>query len=126
MTTFTGKYLRQSLQSLQTVAQVFPCEFYQVSKNTFFTEYLLTTVSKPVTQENRDSETISRYLYLLLRLVFQPAKFFEYPLISPLHQETWNISLTALNTKNAVSPVHLIFQFLIILIIFYSLIFHIR
>ena len=126
MTTFTGKYLRQSLQSLQTVAQVFPCEFYQVSKNTFFTEYLLTTVSKPVTQENRDSETISRYLYLLLRLVFQTAKFFEYPLISPLHQETWNISLTALNTKNAASPVHLIFQFLIILIIFYSLIFHIR
>ena len=29
----------------ETLAQVFSCEFYEISKNTFFTEHLRTTVS---------------------------------------------------------------------------------
>ena len=36
---FTGKQLCQSL------AQMFSCEFCKISKNAFFTEYLLTTAS---------------------------------------------------------------------------------
>ena len=32
----------------KTVAQVFCCEFYEISKNTFFTEHLRTTASKCV------------------------------------------------------------------------------
>ena len=43
---FTGKYLCQSLFfKKETVAQVFSCEFSKISKNAFFTEYLLTTAS---------------------------------------------------------------------------------
>ena len=30
----------------QTFAQVFSCEFYEISKNNFFTEHLWTTVSE--------------------------------------------------------------------------------
>ena len=29
----------------ETLAQVFSCEFYEISKNTFFTEHLWTTAS---------------------------------------------------------------------------------
>ena len=39
---FTGKHLCQS----QTLAQVFSCEFCEISKNTFFTEHLRTTASR--------------------------------------------------------------------------------
>ena len=41
----------------ETLGQVFSCEFWQISKNTFFTEHLWTTVSvdpdpiKPTSQE---------------------------------------------------------------------------
>ena len=53
---FTGKHLRQSLFfnkvagwghfiEKDTLAQVFSCEFCEISKNTFFTEHLWTTAS---------------------------------------------------------------------------------
>ena len=44
---FTGKHLCQSsfLIKLQAEAQVFSCEFCNISKNTFFTEHLWTTAS---------------------------------------------------------------------------------
>ena len=44
---FTGKHLCQSLFfnfiKKETLAQVFSCEFCEISKNNFFTEYLRTT-----------------------------------------------------------------------------------
>ena len=47
---FTGKHLRQSLRlqpcnfiKKEALAQVFSCEFYKISKNTFFTENIETT-----------------------------------------------------------------------------------
>ena len=46
-TKFTGKHLYQSLFfKKESLAQVFSCEFCGISKNTFFTEHLWTTVSK--------------------------------------------------------------------------------
>ena len=51
-TKFTGKHLCQSLffnkvaGLLQTLAQVFSCKFCEISKNTFFTEYIWMTASK--------------------------------------------------------------------------------
>ena len=46
---FTGKHLSQSLFFNKVTglrpAQVFPCEFCEFSKNTFFTEHLQTTAS---------------------------------------------------------------------------------
>ena len=56
---FTGKHLRQSLFlnkkaselrpafvfKKNALAQVFSCEFCEISKNTFFTEHLWTTAS---------------------------------------------------------------------------------
>ena len=53
---FTGKHLRQSLFfnkvagpcsfiEQETLAQIFSCEFYEISKNIFFTEHLWTTAS---------------------------------------------------------------------------------
>ena len=43
---FTGKHLCQSLFfKKETLAQVFFCEFCEIFKNTFFTEYLLATAS---------------------------------------------------------------------------------
>ena len=45
---FTGKHLCQSLcfnEVAGTAAQVFSCEFCEISKNTFFTEHLRTTAS---------------------------------------------------------------------------------
>ena len=48
---FTGKHLCKSLffnkvaGLHETLAQVFSCEFYKISKNTFFTEHLRTTAS---------------------------------------------------------------------------------
>ena len=51
-TRFTGKHLCQSLFfnkvnfiKKETLAQVFFCEFYEISKNTFFKEHLWTTAS---------------------------------------------------------------------------------
>ena len=47
-TKFTGKHLCQSLffnKVAETLAQVFSCEFCQISKNTFFTEHLRATAS---------------------------------------------------------------------------------
>ena len=42
----TGKHLCQSLFfKKETLAQVFSCEFCEISKNTFFTEYLWATAS---------------------------------------------------------------------------------
>ena len=49
-TKFTGKHLYQSTPHAcnfikkETLSQVFSCEFCKVSKNTFFTEHLWTTV----------------------------------------------------------------------------------
>ena len=55
LTKFTGKHLWQSLLfnkgvacnfiKKKTLAQVFSCEFFGISKNTFFTEHLWTTAS---------------------------------------------------------------------------------
>ena len=55
---FTGKHQCESLflnkvtglwpatlLKKETLAQVFSCEFYEISKNTFFTEHLWTTAS---------------------------------------------------------------------------------
>ena len=43
---FTGKHLCQSLFfKNETLARAFSCEFCEISKNTFFTEQLLTTAS---------------------------------------------------------------------------------
>ena len=45
---FTQKHLCQSLFfKKETLAQVFSCEFYEISKNTFFTEHPWTTDSQP-------------------------------------------------------------------------------
>ena len=47
-TKFTGKHLCQSLffnKVKETPAQVFSCEFGEISKNTLFTEHLCTTAS---------------------------------------------------------------------------------
>ena len=52
-TKFTGKHLCQSLSfnkgagfSLrETLVQVFPCEFWKIFKNSFFTEHLWATIS---------------------------------------------------------------------------------
>ena len=52
-TKFTGKHLRQSLLfnkgcnfiKKETLAQVFSCEFCEISKHTLFTEHLWTTAS---------------------------------------------------------------------------------
>ena len=51
-TKFTGKHLCQSLffnkvaGLLQTLTQVFSCEFCEISKNTFFTEHIWMAASK--------------------------------------------------------------------------------
>ena len=43
---FTGKHMYQSLFfKKEALPQVFPCEFYKISNNAFFTEHLLTTAS---------------------------------------------------------------------------------
>ena len=65
-TKFTGKHLCQSLffnSSMfliklhvfikkETLAQVFSCEFYEICKNTFFTEHLWTTASESSTGDD--------------------------------------------------------------------------
>ena len=45
---FTGKQLCQRLNFIkkESLAQVFSCEFCEISKNTFFTEHLRTTASR--------------------------------------------------------------------------------
>ena len=59
---FTGKHLCQSLFvcnfiKKETLAQLFSCEFCQISKSTFFTEHLKATAS----------DMISRVFNILLR-----------------------------------------------------------
>ena len=56
---FTGKHLRQSLflknvagTEEETLEQVFSCEFYEISKNTFFTEHLWKTASELLREKN--------------------------------------------------------------------------
>ena len=49
-TKITGKHLCQSpflinFIKKETLAQVFSCEFFEISKNIFFTEHLWTTAS---------------------------------------------------------------------------------
>ena len=49
-TKFTGKHLVSCLKACnfikkETLAEVFSCEFCEISKNTFFTEHLWTTAS---------------------------------------------------------------------------------
>ena len=49
ITKFTGKHLWSEASNFikkETLAQVFSCEFYEISKNTFFTEQLWATASK--------------------------------------------------------------------------------
>ena len=49
LTKFTGKYLRQSLFiEKETLAQVFSCEFYEISKKTFFHRTPLVAASEPL------------------------------------------------------------------------------
>ena len=59
---FTGKHLSQSLffnkvaglrpAKKETLAQVFSCEFCEISKNTFSTEHLRTTASEILEEHN--------------------------------------------------------------------------
>ena len=70
-TKFTAKHLCQSLFfnkvvaqacnfiKKETLAQVSSCEFYEISKNTFFIEHLWTTASKCVfsCMSNHDSNS---------------------------------------------------------------------
>ena len=52
-TKFTGKHLCQSLFfKKETLAQVLPCEFCEIFKNTFSTEYLQTTTSVSLRNQN--------------------------------------------------------------------------
>ena len=37
----------------ETLAQVFSCEFYKISKNTFFTEHLSATASKIIVADRQ-------------------------------------------------------------------------
>ena len=68
---FTGKHLCQSLQRFQacnfikkeTLAQVFSCEFYEIFKNTFFTELPRTTASVNILFSIRINECVSIALY---------------------------------------------------------------
>ena len=53
LTKFTGKHFCQSLFfKKETLAQVFPCEFCEIFKNTFSTEYLQTTTSVSLRNQN--------------------------------------------------------------------------
>ena len=52
---FTGRHLCQSLRpetcnfiKMETLTQVFSCEFCEISKNTFFTEHVWATASKKI------------------------------------------------------------------------------
>ena len=56
---FTGKHLRQSLffnkvVGLTPLAQVFPCEFCEISKNIFFTEHLSTSAKRYLLTFNKE------------------------------------------------------------------------
>ena len=42
---FTGKHLHATVLTKKTLAQVFSCEFCEISKNTFLTEHLLINTS---------------------------------------------------------------------------------
>ena len=62
---FTGKHLCQiliqnkvaTLLKKGTLAQVFSCEFYKISKNTFFTEHFWTNAS--ILQVNSTNKTFN-------------------------------------------------------------------
>ena len=75
-TKFTGKHLWQSLAcnfiKKETLAQVFPCEFYEISKSTFSTEHLRTTASLIISCQVLNRKSMKNlYLrrYLLVKLV---------------------------------------------------------
>ena len=58
---FTGKHLRQSLLiKKETVAQVFFCEFCEISKNTFFIGHLWVTASVSLSWTKKFNESMSR------------------------------------------------------------------
>ena len=84
-TTFTGKHLCQSLFfnkvaclwplacnfiEKETLAQIFSCECCEISKNTFFTEHLWTTVS--------ESRKESVKLTYLMQLFYSYCSIFGY------------------------------------------------
>ena len=52
---FTGKHLCNFIKK-ETMAQMFSCEFCEVSKNTFFTEHLWTTASNDLLWNNTNEE----------------------------------------------------------------------
>ena len=56
---FIGKHLCQSLffnEVAETLAQVFSCEFCEISKNTFFTKHLWKTASGKILAKKGESE----------------------------------------------------------------------
>ena len=60
---FTGKHLCQSLffnNVAETLAQVFSCEFCEISKNTFFKEHIRKTASVPLKTTNEFGESDSQ------------------------------------------------------------------
>ena len=59
-TKFTGKHLYQSLffNKKKTLAQMFSCEFSEISQNTFFTEHLWTTASVGIRVTSRVAERL--------------------------------------------------------------------
>ena len=62
LTKFTGKQSARVsflIKLSQTLAQVFSCEFCEISKNTFFTEHLWTTASEMVLKHTHDFDTDS-------------------------------------------------------------------
>ena len=67
---FTGKNLCQNLffnkncnfTKKETLPRVFSCEFYKISKNTFFTEHLRTTASERETLNGYKRNTVLKSL----------------------------------------------------------------
>ena len=59
-TKFTGKHLYQSLffNKKETLAQMFSCEFSDISQNTLFTEHLWTTASVGIRITSRVAERL--------------------------------------------------------------------
>ena len=47
----------------ETLAQVFSCEFYEISKNTFFTEHLWTTWNEWIIQNNYWQSKVTALLW---------------------------------------------------------------
>ena len=105
-TKFTGKHLCQSLFfnkvagrnfiKKEALAQVFPCEFSKISKNTFFTEHLRATASVSGISVNLVNQLISHGEKFLRKVLhdlgnsgivpcsFQNSKLFENLLLRSL------------------------------------------